>query len=53
VACILCLTVLLVVALGILTAYTIVNGIVYLFARQSRQHTGTPVLVPSQTHAGD
>ena len=53
VACVLCLTVILVVALGILTAYTIVNGILYAFAHQSRQHTLTPVLVPSQTHAGD
>jgi hypothetical protein len=53
VALVLCLTVLLVLALGILTAYTMVNGILYAFAYQSRQRTGTPVLIPSQTHAGD
>lgn len=53
VASVLCLTVLLVLSLGILTAYTIVNGILYAFSRHSRPSTATPVLIPSQTHAGD
>ncbi len=46
------LTVLTVVALGILAAYGLVTGILYAFAFQSRQRARmAPVLVPSESHA--
>jgi hypothetical protein len=48
------LTVLTVVALGILAAYGLVTGILYAFAyRSSRERTrGATMLVPSESHAG-
>ena len=52
VAFVLSVTVILVLALGILTAYTAVNGILSAFAYQNRSRA-TAVLIPSQTHAGD
>jgi hypothetical protein len=49
---VLTLTVVSVVFLGIVAAYGAVNLILYAFAYQSRRRfIGTPVLVPSQTHA--
>ena len=49
---VLTLTVVTVVVLGIVAAYGTVNFILYAFAYQSRRRCGgTPVLVPSQTHA--
>jgi uncharacterized membrane protein len=45
------LTILSVVAIGIFAAYAVVNGILLAFAQHRREKRGTPVLVPSQTHA--
>ena len=40
--------------LGILAAYAAVTGILYAFAYGSRRRiAGTPVLVPSQSQAGE
>jgi hypothetical protein len=40
------------VAFGIVAAYGAVNGILHVFAYQSRERSrGTSVLVPSETHA--
>ena len=51
-ALILFLTVVLAVALGIFAAYGTVVGILQAFVYQSQQRAaGTPILVPSQTHA--
>jgi heme A synthase len=52
IAFVLCVTVILVLALGILTAYTAVNAILYAFGHQNRSRAAV-VLIPSQTHAGD
>ena len=49
---VLTLTAVTVVVLGIVAAYGTVNFILYAFAYQSRRRSrGTPMLVPSQTHA--
>ena len=49
---VLTLTVVTVLVLGIVATYGTVNLILYAFAYQSRRRSGgTPVLVPSQTHA--
>jgi hypothetical protein len=45
------LTTVSVVAFGIFVAYAVVNGILFAFAQSREQKRGTPVLVPSQTHA--
>jgi hypothetical protein len=50
--CILCFTVVTVLAIGILSAYGSVIGILHTFAKQSRQRTAQrPVLAPSQARA--
>jgi len=49
---VLTLTAVTVVVLGIVAAYGTVNFILYAFAYESRRRSrGTPMLVPSQTHA--
>jgi len=53
IALILLLTIATSLIAGIAAAYGAVNGILYAFAHQSRQRIRrTPVLVPSEAHAG-
>jgi len=53
-ALILSFTVITAMTLGILATYGAVTGILHAFAYQSRQRVrATPVLVPSESHAGD
>jgi hypothetical protein len=49
VALVVCFTAITAVSLGILAAYTAVNGILYAFAPNRNQNAS--VLVPSETHA--
>jgi hypothetical protein len=49
---ILCFTVVIALAIGILSAYGSVIGILHAFAKQSRQRpVEKPVLAPTQAHA--
>lgn len=53
VAFVISFTAITVVVVGILAAYAVVTGILYVFAYGSRRRSaGTPVLVPSQSQAG-
>jgi hypothetical protein len=48
---ILCFTVVTVLAIGILSAYGSVLGILHAFAKQSRRQVETPALAPGQARA--